>query len=430
MTRAFISNRWRLRLTSHVQDESGAGTLASLFTFFIALLVGSLAIDYSNGIRTKAQLQVVADSAAMAGIAKLSEGPEEARAAAIAHSDRFGPNLLRAEDVQIGSWASGTFSSSGQYEPNAVRVATRRDKRNSNPVPTHLMFLLGINHLDVSAPAIAASVKSRAKCSGGGYFARGHLRAQSSNDYLDGICIHGEESVRFQNTNYFELGTVVSSPSVSDIIGHRSNPGLEDAMRAASHDFSFAEALTDIIDDIRDLYLAAESLPPYITGGPIFLDEITSDDTLQQGMLYFVDGDVYLRGDRWFEDVAIIANGDIDIHSQVTLRNVVLVSDQEISTNSNVEIGGTADDYCLRDTYSAYLLAQGDISFNSNNTLRGIFMASQGDIVMNSNNVSTEGLYAEALGDITYNSAATKRGCLSAYDNEMPFHGATVRLMQ
>ena len=419
---------FKQRMRTVLKDESGAGSIMALFVFFTMLMVGSLAVDYANGVRTKAQLQAVADAAAMAGMRELSEGPDAARAAAVAHAERFGPNLLRENDVLVGEWANGVFTSNSAGTPNAVKVSTRRDDRNNNPLPTHLMFLIGVDRLNIATPSVVARVSTRANCSGGGYFAQGRVSGNSRNDYRDGFCVHGEEAVQLHNNNHFELGTIVSSPDVNNITGHRNNHGMAEATRAASHEFTFANEVSARIADLRDAWLNQDVLPDYISGGPIYLDEIRGNESLQRGMLYIVDGDVYLRGNRHFEDVAIVASGDIDIHSNVTLRNVVLAADGKIETNSNVEIGGTEYDYCARDTYSAYLLARGDIIFNSNNTLRGIFMVSEGDIRMNSNNRATEGLYAEALGDITYNSSALKMGCIPGYDNEMGFNGSIVRL--
>lgn len=428
MTPNEIKTLLEQRVRRAIQDESGMGSVMALFVFFIMLMVGSLAIDYANGLRTKAQLQAVADAAAMAGIRELSEGPDAVRAAAVAHANRFGSNLLRQEDVLIGRWVDGVFINNSADTPNAVKVSTRRDNTNGNPLPTHLMFVIGIDRLNIATPSVVARVTARGRCSGGGYFAQGRVIGNSSNDYRDGFCVHGEEAVQLHNNNHFELGTIVSSPDVNNITGHRNNHGMAEATRAASHEFTFADEVGARIADLRDAWLNQDVLPDYISGGPVYLDEIQSNQSLQSGMLYIVDGDVYLRGNRHFENVAIVASGDIDIHSQVTLRNVVLAADGKIETNSNVEIGGTEDDYCARDTYSAYLLARGDIVFNSNNTLRGIFMVSEGDIRMNSNNRATEGLYAEALGDITYNSSALKLGCVPGYDNEMGFNGAIVRL--
>lgn len=408
-----------LMLRRNWSDESGTGSVMGLFLFFVMLLLGSVAIDYSNGVRTKAQLQVVADSAALAAASQLSKGPEAVRKAAMDHAAKFGPNLVTEEDVVVGTWKDGQFTSFGQEDVNAVAIHAQRAGKNANPVPTKLLFLVGIDRMDVSAPSIVARMRGRTACSGGGYFAQGRVVANSSNDYKEGFCLHGEHSVNLHNVNLFEPGTIVSSPDVNNIIGHRNNHGLTEAKRSATHSFARSQELRDYLDLIRAEGVYSEALPPYIVSGPIRLNRITPSDTLQRGMLYFVNGDVTLRGDRLFREVAIIATGDISVQSNAELRDVILAANGSISVQSNVRIGGSETDYCLRDIYSSYLLALGNMSFGSNNQLRGIFMASQGNISLNSNNAATEGVYAEALGDITYNSASDKRGCFRGYDSEL-----------
>ena len=412
------------------KDERGVGSVAGLFIFFLMLLVGGLAIDYTNGVRTRAQLQVVADSAVLAAAKQLSEGPAAVRAAALEHVQLYGPNLLMEDDIHVGLWDDGTFTKTNADGANAVVINTRRSDRNSNPLPTHLLFLVGIDKFELNAPAIAARLRTQAGCSGGGYFARGAVIANSSNTYRDGFCLHGERSVTLHNVNRFEKGTVVSSSNLMNIVGHRNNDGLDAALHTASHAFSRTRELGDLFRRVEDAGINSDALPPYITSGPSYLKQINPSDTVQPGMLYFVDGDVALRADRSVSNVAIFATGNIRVQSNVELRDVILAARGSITVASNVRIGGSEADYCLRDIYSSYLLAFGDISFGSNNALRGIFMASQGNISLNSNNDATEGVYAEALGDITYNSASDKQGCAKGYDSELNYADWSITLVQ
>ncbi len=418
MTTIHVPRNWAQRASQAIHDESGVAKTASMFMMVSALTLGGLAIDYANGVRTKAQIQVVADAAALAGIARLPDGPEAARDAAFAHAERHGSGLLSMADIEVGNWTDGGFTS-GQATPDAIRVVTRRDENNANPLPTFLMSLVGVSEFNIVTPTIVVREEARVACSGGGYFARGMIDTNSNNRYFDGFCLHGEAGVDMNNNNYFDIGTRVTSPDTVGVTSYGNNPGLAEAVRSASHDFSFTEDLGDYIAEIREYGILSEALPDYVLAGPIHVNQINAGQTLQRNALYIVDGDVTLRGDRYFEEVAVIATGDIRIPSNVTLRNVVLVSEGEISTVSNVEIGGHPVDYCEQETYSAYLLARGDISFNSNNTLRGIFVSSQGDVQLNSNFRANEGVYIEALGDISYNSNAEKFGCGSGFENAL-----------
>ena len=401
------------------KDESGAGTVTGLFVLVIALMIGGLAIDYTNGTKTRAQLQTIADSAAIAGAMTLPEGAFEVRKTALDLAGNYGPGLLNNADIVLGTWKDKRFEASDFPPPNAVSVTTRRADANNNALQTFLLHMVGIDRLNISTQAIAVRDRRQPACSGGGYFARGIISANSSNAYTDGFCLYGHEAIHLHNRNTFELGTVVSTPNLSNVFEHRNNTGLAEALRPASLPFSRTLELPDFFDSVRSLGVNSDVLPPYITDGPVFLSRINPSDTLAPNTLYIVNGDVSLRGDRLFDKVAVLARGTIRVQSNVELRDVVLATDESIELSSNTQIGGSEEDYCLQESYSSYLLSQRNISMGSNNALRGILMASMGDITMNSNNEATQGVYAEALGDITYNSAANKQGCEKGYENKL-----------
>lgn len=412
------------------KDESGAGMVTGLFVLVIALMIGGLAIDYTNGTKTRAQLQTVADSAAIAGAITLPEGPFEVRKAAVDLAGNYGTTLLKESDVVLGNWSGGKFEASDFPAPNAVSVTTRRADANNNALQTLLLHMVGIDRLDISTQAIAVRERRQPACSGGGYFARGIISANSSNAYTDGFCLYGHEAIHLHNRNTFEPGTIVSTPNLHNVFEHRNNTGLAEALRPASLPFSRTLDLPSFFDSVRAQGLDSDVLPPYITNGPVHLSRINPSDTLEPNTLYIVNGDVSLRGDRLYDKIAILARGPIRVQSNVELRDVVLATDESIVLNSNTRIGGSEADYCLQESYSSYLLSQRDISMGSNNALRGIMMASMGNITMNSNNEATQGVYAEALGDIAYNSAANKQGCEKGYDNKLFYADWIMGLVQ
>ena len=72
-------------------DESGTGSVTGLIISLVALTIGGTAVDYTSAVSAHAQAQVVADAAARAGVAKLRDGEDAARAAALAVADAHRP---------------------------------------------------------------------------------------------------------------------------------------------------------------------------------------------------------------------------------------------------------------------------------------------------------------------------------------------------
>jgi hypothetical protein len=140
----------------------------------LAALVGFAAWSTETGRawQTKNQLQVAADSAALAGAGNLFSADfltvdeAAARTAATAygalHEAADVNNLtISAADVEVGSWnmATETFTAlPGNTDPDvvrSVRVVTRRDNTANGPVNTILGRALGVNSISVNTDAIA-----------------------------------------------------------------------------------------------------------------------------------------------------------------------------------------------------------------------------------------------------------------------------------
>jgi len=412
------------------KNESGAGTVTGLFVLIISLMIGGLAVDYTNGTRTRAQLQTVADSAVLAGAMALPDGQIEVRKSAMSLAEHYGSDLLKDGDIVLGNWSDGNFKEADFLPPNAVKVTTRRSDDNNNALKTFLLHIVGIDRLNIATQAVAARERRQPACSGGGYFAKGIISANSSNTYTDGFCLYGSEAIHLHNRNTFESGTVVSTPNLKNVFEHRNNIGLAEALRPGTAPFSRTLEVPKFFDSVRAQGVNSDLLPPYITKGPVYLSRINPSDTLSPNTLYIVNGDVALRGDRMYDMVAILARGTIRVQSNVELRDVVLATEESIELSSNIQIGGSEADYCLKDSYSSYLLSGRDISMGSNNALRGIMMASLGNITMNSNNEATQGVYAEALGNISYNSAANKQGCGKGYENQLLYADWVMGIVQ
>ena len=150
------------------------GTVLVFVTLALAALLGFAAWSTETGRawQTKNQLQVAADSSALAGAGNLLSADfltvdeAAARTAAMTYGAQHEAadvnNLtIAAADVQAGSWdmASEIFTAlPGNTDPDvmrAVRVVTRRDGTANGPIDTILGRSMGHNSLTVNTDAVA-----------------------------------------------------------------------------------------------------------------------------------------------------------------------------------------------------------------------------------------------------------------------------------
>lgn len=161
-----------------VKDDGGA--VAVIVAILIVVLFGfaALALDISNAMIARNELQNVADAAALAGAreigviyAALPQGTPytgytinpgvvytAVTAVASQNQARQVAISINAADITIGVWNSttrtlGPITNTGA---TAVRVTARRDGGANGPVATWLAGVMGINSMNVTAMATAA----------------------------------------------------------------------------------------------------------------------------------------------------------------------------------------------------------------------------------------------------------------------------------
>jgi len=159
---------------SRAKSKREAGSVLVFVTLALFALLGFAAWSTETGRawQTKNQLQVAADSAALAGVGNLLSADfltvDEAAARTAAttygaqHEAADLSNLtIAAADVEVGSWdmASQTFTAlPGNTDPDvvrAVRVITRRDSSANGPINTILGRAMGVDFISVNTDAIA-----------------------------------------------------------------------------------------------------------------------------------------------------------------------------------------------------------------------------------------------------------------------------------
>ncbi|WP_374372050.1 Tad domain-containing protein [Tabrizicola sp.] len=228
-----------------------------IFTMFF-LAIGGLAVDVSNAINQRAQLQVTADATAHDALYmrnfSLTATADDAKAEALALGDYnmprsvFGP-VLSASDIEFGVWdrATRTFTPDGDSR-SAVRVRTHRDAAGGNEVSTYLLKFAGFDSWDVRTDSVFETYVP--DCLREGFVAENMVDIQSNNAYLNGFCIHSNDVVSLNSNNYFEEGTVVSMPDQSRLdmpaSGTRTNEGLTDALRYGAIQIRLINALREV----------------------------------------------------------------------------------------------------------------------------------------------------------------------------------------
>jgi hypothetical protein len=237
-------------------DEAGAMTGAGLIFITMFLAIGGLAVDMSNAISQRTQLQMTADATAHAALYTrnytLNATAGEARTAALAIGDVnmpqsfYGP-VLNASDIEFGYWDAATRSFRvDESSREAVRVRTHRDEAGENPVGTFLLKFAGFDAFEVRTDSIFETYVP--DCLREGFVAEQMVDIQSNNTYRNGFCIHSNDVVSMNNNNYFEEGTVVSMPDSSRLdmppSGTTSNEGLMQALRYGAMQIRLINALS------------------------------------------------------------------------------------------------------------------------------------------------------------------------------------------
>ena len=246
------------RITKFTTAEDGAMSGGGLIFIMIFLTVGGLAVDISNAINQRTQLQLAADAAAHTALyvrnEELDATPELAKAEALTNAGRNMPgqfygSVLTSGDIDFGVWdaATRTFSPDPASR-TAVRVETHRDEAGENEIATYLLKFAGVDSWNVRTAAVFETYVPT--CLREGFVAENMVDIQSNNSYFNGFCIHSNDVVAINSNNYFEEGTVVSMPDQSNLdlpsSGFDTNAGLQEALRYGAMQIRLINALREV----------------------------------------------------------------------------------------------------------------------------------------------------------------------------------------
>lgn len=317
-----------------LRREDGSMTILSLYMLGGILAVSALAIDFAYLLAARNQLQVMADATAHAALYyREHHSAEAAKARAVELAQHsmpdaaYGP-VLRAEDIEFGSWDYGTKTFTvNQYSREAVRVRPGRTEARGNKVTAHLFRIVDKPFWDVAAQAVFVVFDPH--CFREGFVGEDVVNIQSNNGFEEGFCVHSNRYVSVNSNNTWEPGTVVSMPDSTEIdlprSGFVSNEGLQAALRNGYYRMRILNQLDTIYDNF---YFAwGDFLPSYISGtAPI----VISDRRLDASS--FLPGRVHRVN---------CAGHNIQIEAGTTLRYVVMITDCPVKFGSNVTLEDT-----------------------------------------------------------------------------------------
>ena len=389
-----------------VKSSEGGITVLAISFLILALMVGGLAIDVSNLMTARTQLQIAADSTAHAALLEREFKTEaDAKVSALAllqrnmPSSQFG-DLLTTNEIEFGLWdaVSETFTPvSG--EKSAVRVQPKRMADSGNGVATFLLGLIGIDEWNLRVRAVFVTYNPT--CFKEGFVAKGVVDLQSNNSYTNGFCIHSNQYVSLNSNNYFEPGTVVSMPNPDDIqlpnSGYKTNVGLQSALRKGSFYIRIIEQVDAVIAGLEDFN--SDYMPNYITSTAIItLDpkNAINQTVLVSGRLHKLTcpngGRANVSAGTLFSQIVLVTNCELKLGNGVVLEDAIIAttntSANSLNAASSIQVG--RNDGCASGG-GAQLVSMGGMSFPANLMVYGGQLLAKGDISFAANANGVEG---------------------------------------
>ncbi|NRP11992.1 hypothetical protein XMM379_001908 [Aliiroseovarius sp. xm-m-379] len=405
------------------QSEDGALTVFGLYIFATMILLAAIAIDMTQLITARTQLQVTADQAAHAALySRDTNSAETAKLAALnivetaMPKDKFG-QIITLEDITFGTfdYVSGGFLEDPTSR-KSVLINSGRLSETGNPVTTLLLDLIGYSSYDMTAQSIFTTY--RPACFREGFVANDEVDIQSNNAFTNGFCIHSNSYVSLNSNNIFDEGTVVSMPNLADLdlpnSGWETNEGLQSALREGSYRLRIINKLEDIIDGL--LNADPDVLPDYVdeTLSPIYMTPPSgkglSMSDLTAGRVHYLDchnnGVLKLYDDSKtvmaISNVVILTPCEIQFGQEVVIEDAIIATTntyvKAITSSSNLQIG--RDDNCAAGG-GAQILSMGGMEFSSGLSIFGSQLLAKKDIAFTANADGIQGASIISEGSIS-----------------------------
>jgi len=403
------------------RDERGGGTIWGLMWFVLMVGICGLAVDSTDGFRSRTMLQATADSSALAAAIDLPD-PGAAVATAVTYS---GSNMTSSingavvdpDDVIIGKWDPVNRAlDTAALLPDAVMVTARRSTENGNPLATNFLRIIGLTSWNVNAQAVAQ--RFIPECLRNGLIARGWVDISSNNGFVNKICLHGQQGVDISSNNFFEPGVNVSMPDLELLSipssGFTSNTGLQPALREMSLD----PRMVNHVDEIMLSFLDTSSpyQPSYIhTNEPVIVvDEKFDLSNAMPHRIYHVqckaNKNAAIPSNTTVQNVVIIADCEIKINAGASIFNAVLgsrsggngkVDNANIGVASGVQLG--LPDNCAQNG-GVQLFSNATIHTASTTSMDGVQIVAAGDVELGARDMGINGISVQSGQDITLTS--------------------------
>ena len=414
-------------ISRFLRDKRGSAMTLFAVSTGLAIGMAGLAVDASYLYAMQNQLQVAADTAAVAAVTRLpnvNDVGTEAIAFADANMDPNNHNghVLTAGNVKTGNWDSDTRTfNDGGAPVNAVQVTVRRSQANGNPVNLFFGQLLGFNSIDMAAQAIAAagggsppclvsldptiqggvSLDSNASITANGCTVQVNssdpaaLEADSNSSITaDSICVNGD---------YTGTGTYSPSPNTN------CAPIADPLGAVAPPPFSGCDYTNTYLDN------ANVTLFPGVYCGGLHIDG-NSNVTLDPGVYVIKDADFHVDSNSIIQGDGVgfyLTNGTtlhFDSNTQITLSAPTAGPMAGLLVFQDRADGGThsIDSNAVVQLEGAIYLPDGILTSDSNSNITGtsaytiviarqIILDSNATLVLNSDYDASDVPFPSAL---------------------------------
>ncbi len=347
-----------MSISTFLREDKGSVLINVAFSATVLFGATGLAIDFGHLRMMQKELQVTADSSALAASAMIVDRPA-ATQIALDYSTQNMPvsrhgAVLNENDIEFGEWDEvlRTFQpTTVAADINAVRVTTRRSAANNNPVTFSLGQLLGFINQDLTASAVAMLMP--ADCFNAGGTAGGKV-IFGQDASLSGFCMYGREGVKFGQDALIENGAQIGALSLDRIIFGQNAIYPDDALIVIDKLPERSYDLEAYINDIESGTTTVPGMTNVVSGSDL-------PDILVEGTVYIVDQSININKYNMAKNVLILVRGNIQFGQDASLVNT-----GDIDTG-DVSLG---------------VIATGDVKFGQDGVISGVDIVAGKDIVI------------------------------------------------
>ncbi|MFZ5962148.1 pilus assembly protein TadG-related protein [Thalassococcus sp. BH17M4-6] len=412
-------------LIRRLSREDGSMTILSVYFVVIAMIMGGLAIDFTNRAAKQTKLQTATDAVAHAALlSRITMPAEDARDRAVAIGRLNLPQELHgqaitAADIEFGTWddTSASFTPDDAAR-GAVRVTARRTEARANFVPNLMLQAVGYAGFDVETAAVFRLWEP--PCFLNGFMARNIVDTQSNNVFGSYFCMHGNDNVSLNNNSLFEDGAVVSMPDLANLdipaSGLDSNQGLAEALRAAWYPFTLLERVDDVVADLLtggDMFAPGQisGLAPITISAKKLSPLSFAPSRLHTALGCSGNQMITLEGGI-YEGFVLVTNCKVKFAQGVELRDVIIAStstdEKAFNSPSSLVLG--LDDNCAPGG-GAVLLTYGGFSVAAELAVHGSQVIALKDIDFAAQAQGIKGVSMIAGNNVNTTSNVQMNGC-------------------